>query len=565
METLDIHRLHARYHLTTGAGRERLDGILGRVAGDSLTAALERHGMPSSSEICIRSVDAPLRVQLDAADAAIERAWCDAIAAAIADAVTAGGANAVVYASPAHALRDLARSVAGGDVTRAWAWRQVGLWHAPEGAVRAGDRGAAAAALVETLLARPASIVAVLVDLARAGLLERVAVLVPAAAWPSLAAAALAAAGATRDAIAAVAGAAEATRGTTGAADGTDAAVESEERLPAHVAEIAAVVARTSALAAAVVATGEVLVVDPHTRIALAALATLEAERAIAVASPWRAAALVGAVAEGLFRDAAGVAPVDGGVASGRGDWEGRRGSADTSAEDDARSSPVRSDSREPGPAAGEKPLQERHERDVEVPLHHRRDTSRSRETATDMPDADRPAADAANSAAEREAARTRWGGLLFLLHVLDELRLPKELALARSPRPLRWRLHRLALAIAPLEADDAAALAFAGLPPDENPFEREAPPTDEELDEAAGVAHRCIERVAERLDRVDDDRVGLVASVCMRDAEIGFDPGWIDVRLALADVSLDVRRAGLDLDPGYVPWLGTVVRFVYE
>jgi hypothetical protein len=24
-------------------------------------------------------------------------------------------------------------------------------------------------------------------------------------------------------------------------------------------------------------------------------------------------------------------------------------------------------------------------------------------------------------------------------------------------------------------------------------------------------------------------------------------------------------RRAGLDLDPGYVPWLGVVVRFVYE
>ena len=25
------------------------------------------------------------------------------------------------------------------------------------------------------------------------------------------------------------------------------------------------------------------------------------------------------------------------------------------------------------------------------------------------------------------------------------------------------------------------------------------------------------------------------------------------------------VRRAGLDLDPGYVPWLGCVVRFLYE
>jgi len=25
------------------------------------------------------------------------------------------------------------------------------------------------------------------------------------------------------------------------------------------------------------------------------------------------------------------------------------------------------------------------------------------------------------------------------------------------------------------------------------------------------------------------------------------------------------VRRNGLDLDPGWVPWIGVVVRFVYE
>jgi hypothetical protein len=27
----------------------------------------------------------------------------------------------------------------------------------------------------------------------------------------------------------------------------------------------------------------------------------------------------------------------------------------------------------------------------------------------------------------------------------------------------------------------------------------------------------------------------------------------------------VEVRRAGLDLDPGWIPWLGAVVRFVYE
>jgi hypothetical protein len=36
-------------------------------------------------------------------------------------------------------------------------------------------------------------------------------------------------------------------------------------------------------------------------------------------------------------------------------------------------------------------------------------------------------------------------------------------------------------------------------------------------------------------------------------------------VHLSLDDVDLDVRRAGLDGDPGWVWWLGQVVRFVYE
>ena len=32
----------------------------------------------------------------------------------------------------------------------------------------------------------------------------------------------------------------------------------------------------------------------------------------------------------------------------------------------------------------------------------------------------------------------------------------------------------------------------------------------------------------------------------------------------ALEDVSIDIRRTGLDLDPDWVPWLGVVLRFVY-
>jgi len=36
-------------------------------------------------------------------------------------------------------------------------------------------------------------------------------------------------------------------------------------------------------------------------------------------------------------------------------------------------------------------------------------------------------------------------------------------------------------------------------------------------------------------------------------------------VRFAFRDAATSIRRAGLDLSPGYLPWLGTVVVFSYE
>ena len=56
-----------------------------------------------------------------------------------------------------------------------------------------------------------------------------------------------------------------------------------------------------------------------------------------------------------------------------------------------------------------------------------------------------------------------------------------------------------------------------------------------------------------------------LLRETARRTAAVEADPGWIDARLSLDEVSIDVRRAGLDLDPGWLAWLGVVVRFVYE
>jgi hypothetical protein len=110
-------------------------------------------------------------------------------------------------------------------------------------------------------------------------------------------------------------------------------------------------------------------------------------------------------------------------------------------------------------------------------------------------------------------------------------------------------------------EPDDPAVLAFAGLPPTADPPEQPASaPLEPELDAlvttlASWLGRSVTGPAAER---------DLLLTVCRRRAVIEADPGWIDVFLDLDEVDVDVRRAGLDLDPEHVPWLGVVVRFRY-
>lgn len=185
------------------------------------------------------------------------------------------------------------------------------------------------------------------------------------------------------------------------------------------------------------------------------------------------------------------------------------------------------------------------------APLPHSRDKEREPQALLndDVP------------AAVTRRAFTNFGGLLFLLRLIEELGLPDEILARCAQRPFRWALHQLALALVPAEAEDPAALAFAGLLPTAVPPTRdEEPPTDVEREIIASF----VERIQAALEKLLEEKQP-IAFVCHRAAEIVADPGWIEVRLSLNDVSTAIRRTGLDLDPGYVPWLGVVVRFVYE
>lgn len=169
---------------------------------------------------------------------------------------------------------------------------------------------------------------------------------------------------------------------------------------------------------------------------------------------------------------------------------------------------------------------------------------------------------DAATSETQAEPGRTRFGGLLLLAPVL-----PRVGALALLEDPALWpeppqALHALAQQLWPMQSNDPAALAFCGFLPGQ-PAPPPLPPTALRQTCLQDIRDRLLAHLAERLP--DWAGPALLARVVCRDALITADPGWIDVQFDLRDVSTELRRAALDLDPGFLPWLGLVLRYRYE
>lgn len=55
------------------------------------------------------------------------------------------------------------------------------------------------------------------------------------------------------------------------------------------------------------------------------------------------------------------------------------------------------------------------------------------------------------------------------------------------------------------------------------------------------------------------------IADLVLRPAELAITPTHIDLFFALAQADLRLRRPGLDLDPGWLPWFGRVINFHYR
>ncbi len=571
MENVHIGRFEARYHLRPSQmeARHRLQGILDQVLDDGLERALQRAGVPLSEEICIRGIHVPVRLRLSSPDQALVGDWSLALAEAIKRAIDGGGALQLVrYHSRIHGLIDFATGVARGDTTRAWAWRQMGFGRV------ADDASAAVAALVlrKALLADAASITLVIRSVAEMGCLARLAERFTPQDWTEFAASALRVAGASDSDVC------PPSSPPPGGTNVTPPFREMIERLVAR-----------SALSRAVVVAPARLLQPERMLLAVAALVLLEAEPGVCLRGSADVRWLILLTARRL-REVAG--------SSGGPTIEPARPTV-VSPENPSESPVAReawlreatsSDTARRGEESLAGAVSATKERDVSAAATRagggsaatRADAS---DAHTDEPGPKGNGMDSATPIVERpeplpeaEAARlesvdrreafTKTGGLLFLIRCIDDLGLPSEIATDHvlGRRSFRWVLHRLALTLAEMEDDDPAALAFAGLEPSARPPSLDdLPPTPDERDAFRTCVDRIAACLAERLEWEGAVDAVLLDYVCRKRARIIVDPGWIEVHLSLDEVATDIRRAALDLDLGYVPWLGTVLKFVYE
>jgi hypothetical protein len=512
----------------------RVRSMLRRMAELRLDDALAELDLPAG-EWCVRRLDVLMPLSFEDTDASIERQWAGLLATALRTALASGSPEVIRYPRPDDALDDLVGELAAGRAGRAWAWRQLGLLDDAEPAAAPGE------ALVAALRRRPEAAAAALVRYLHRDGIAAPHRMLGSRGWQQLAAIAATAAGVPAE---------------------TLSRPEPEQVQPdAGRTERARAVVARSELASAVRRGG--LRPDTGTARAWAVLTVAEADPA-QLRRP-DAAALVTEVAELLAPDQPGATGF-----LGRSAETGSGRPAETRSGRPAAGRPVPSTGRPDavhrsptGSSAAAEPAAGPASATPPPAAHSGGATEPPQPAGRAIESSEQPDESPTEREEFRRTATTGWAGLLFLLATASEAGVPDALLEdeALAGRTLRWALHRIGLLLIPAAADDPAVLCFAGLSPFDPPPAGE-PATPAEQAALARHARRWATATLARLGKSEDDE--LLLALARRRAVILADPGWIELWLELAEVDVQVRCAGLDIDPGWLPWLGVVVRYRY-
>lgn len=535
MDTLQIGKLAVRCHLSSASesDRERLARLFHGPIGEALEGALSGSGLDPRAEICIRRLVVPTRLWLGLTDAALLSAWAAAAIEHLRQALAAEQSDEVVrYNSIVDAVIDAIRGSVRGRTARRWAWTQLGLHSHDE----------PAATVAALFIAHPDAIVpafrTLVADAAFRAVVERLAD----PTFASIVDAALCHGG---RAITVEAVASRAAQRPQRVEDGAS----TDQQTRAHAAGQRSSVSGLGRMTQ-----------SPVRSCALALLALLDAEPALLAGSldevAHVAALIARALTEDSFNSKAGAA--DAGQPSRWSDPPAPAGAPRPRSRTTSKTSvtPPQPDAGSPASEVNRPAQNGRADRDSRA---ERRD---GRERDVDLvPDS---AADDDMPLDLRRRAFTDWAGLLFLVHAARDIDLARLILddPALRDRPVAWVLQQLAMALVPAPSDDAAVRAFAGLPPAHGDEPLLDEPRGDEPPAVLALAPLVVAATCARLDRSVEDEV--LYEVCARRGEIVADPGWIEVRVSLDHVSTDVRRAGLDLDPDHIDWLGLVMKIKY-
>ena len=168
----------------------------------------------------------------------------------------------------------------------------------------------------------------------------------------------------------------------------------------------------------------------------------------------------------------------------------------------------------------------------------------------------------------------TQAAGLYFLLNALGRLHIAEALVSSRAAteQGLVARILKRLASHAGVEATDPAwqwiTSALAQLEPSSAPFPAniELFPTNLRAPDSMMIDVNTLSRLwCVAIRRWCWRSGGLtVQEIVNRQGRISLNRTDLDVTLPLTSADLRIRRVGLDVDPGWLPWFGKVVRFHY-
>lgn len=172
------------------------------------------------------------------------------------------------------------------------------------------------------------------------------------------------------------------------------------------------------------------------------------------------------------------------------------------------------------------------------------------------------------NGVSNEQIMITAYGGLLYLVNLFVEIDLYSAMAQSSllQGRETAWILKQLAQSLTDITIDDPALAVFCGLNPVDHSWpSKEIAATELELAQIKRWRREIIDALHERVSYQQVTEDELMTRVCVKRASLLVQPGWVDVVFSNEDVDIQIRRIGLDLDPGFVAPLGAVIRFIYE